>query len=256
MKPWVISSQASNTSRDNCIVSKPLLETHSLCRTNATGDKVLLDNISLRVRTGDRIALTGSSGAGKSLLLRSLAMLDPVQQGAVLWRGKPVSDAEVPEFRSQVMYLGQRNSLLEGTVEHNLRAPYGLKIHAGKAYNADRIIGWLSQLGRSADFLKKGHAQLSGGETQIMSLLRALQLDPIALLADEPTSAMDTQTAVAAEQLVLSWLDAPSRDAKQERRALVWVSHDAAQAERLATRNFRMQDGRILTDDSSTATAS
>ncbi len=205
----------------------------------------------MTVSAGDRVALTGASGAGKSLLLRSLALLDPVDSGEIRFQGRVVADAEIPKFRSQVMYLGQRSAFVEGTVEENLRAPFLLKTHADQSFNAKRILGWLEQLGRDETFLKQRHSQLSGGEAQIVSMLRALQLDPLVLLADEPTSAMDAQTASAAEELVLRWLmeTTGSSSESQLNRALVWVSHDTAQAQRLATRTVSINGGQV--EDSS-----
>ncbi len=218
-------------------MSKPLLEAIDLSRHGAAPGQKLLDCVSVTIESGERIALTGPSGAGKTLLLRCLAMLDPIEAGTIRWQGQDVSDAEIPRYRSQVMYLGQRAAMLEGTVEHNLQAPFQLHVYMRQRYQRERAINCLQRLGRDESFLRKRHTQLSGGEAQITALLRAVQLDPQVLLADEPTSAMDPRTAAATEAIMLDWLQEDSA------RALVWVSHDAAQSERLATRCVALEAG-------------
>jgi putative ABC transport system ATP-binding protein len=84
-------------------------------------------------------------------------------------------------------------------------------------------------------------SNLSGGETQITALLRALQLDPTVLLLDEPISALDPETARAVEALLLEWVDEAALE-----RAWVWVTHGAAQADRIARRTVRVRAGRFV----------
>ena len=76
---------------------------------------------------------------------------------------------------------------------------------------------------------------------QIVALLRAVQLDPLVLLLDEPTAAIDPAAAAAVEQLVGRWwCDSP------QERAMIWITHDAVQAERIAMRTLHMEGGRLL----------
>ncbi|MDA7979991.1 MAG: ATP-binding cassette domain-containing protein [Pirellulales bacterium] len=227
-------------------MSTPLLAANDLTRRAASGN-TLLSRVSLTLHAGDRVSVTGPSGVGKTLLLRALAMLDPLDSGELLWRGSPVEDADVPQVRSQLMYLGQRSALLEGTVEDNFRAPFSCKVHADQNFDRGRILAWLKLLGRSEDFLSKRHTQLSGGEAQIMALLRALQFDPLVLLADEPMAAMDVATAMAAEAIILEWLQQPppTSQGQDVTRALLWVSHDEAQSRRVATASLNVHGGRV-----------
>lgn len=214
-----------------------VLEATNICR-QANG-RWLLEDLSLAIAPGDRLALIGPSGSGKTLLLRSLAMLDPFDSGQVRWHGKAVGEHDIPRFRSRVIYLQQRASLLEGTVEENLREPFSLRVHRDKCFDRDRVVGWLEGLERDASFLEKQQHDLSGGEAQLAALLRAVQLDPDLLLLDEPTAALDAAASRAVERMVEDWLDEDGQG-----RACVWVSHDAAQTERVATTVRRIQGGR------------
>src|SRR4051812_34370414 len=80
-------------------------------------DHWLIQGVSLEIRAGDRIALVGPSGSGKSVLLRLLSLLDAADSGTVEMQGKPAGQPSVPEHRRKVIYLHQRPALFEGTVE-------------------------------------------------------------------------------------------------------------------------------------------
>jgi putative ABC transport system ATP-binding protein len=146
----------------------------------------------------------------------------------------------VPAYRKQVIYLHQRPALLDGSVEDNLRYPYTLGVHRGTRFDRVRMVELLDGLNRGAAFLEKSGRDLSGGEAQIVALLRAVQLDPAVLLLDEPTASLDRATALAVEGLLDRWLAAGSG-----RRSLVWVSHDPDQALRVSSRRLHMRSGRI-----------
>lgn len=218
----------------------PLLEARGVGRRASADGAWLIRDVSLSLRGGERLAVVGPSGAGKSLLLRALALLDPVEAGEVRWRGEAVPDEEVPAFRRDVVYLHQRPALFEGTVEENLRRPYEFALSEGRAWDRDRIVGWLESLGRGAAFLEKRTPDLSGGEAQITAFLRASQLDPGALLLDEPTSALDREAGVALEGLVERW-----HRGGADGRSLIWVSHDREQAERLTDRVVSLESGGV-----------
>jgi putative ABC transport system ATP-binding protein len=114
-----------------------LLAAHGISRRNPRGGW-LLHGVHLRVNAGDRLALIGPAGAGKSLLLRALAMLHPLDAGMVSWQGQPVLPARVPGLRSHAMYLHQRPALFEETVADNLRRP--LQLHESPATAAPGLI--------------------------------------------------------------------------------------------------------------------
>jgi putative ABC transport system ATP-binding protein len=146
----------------------------------------------------------------------------------------------VPAYRSEVIYLHQRPALFDGSVEANLHRPFALKHHQSRAFDINRIMQLLESIGRSASFLANLSRDLSGGEAQIVALLRAIQLDPSILLLDEPTASLDFGSARAIEELVLHWISEAS-----ESRAFLWVSHDSDQVSRVANRALRMESGKL-----------
>lgn len=218
----------------------PLVEADKLGRCVGPEAFWLLRGISLSLSAGDRLGLVGPSGAGKTVLLRALARLDPVDEGQIRWRGEAVHGQRVPAFRAQVIYLHQRPAFVEGSVDFNLRLPFMLKQHRGKQFGRARVAAWLNSLDRDEGFLAKNIQDLSGGESHLAGLLRALQLEPHVLLLDEPTAALDRHTTALVEQLVADWLaDRPHE------RAYVWVSHDSQQAERMAATMMQIRGGQV-----------
>jgi putative ABC transport system ATP-binding protein len=221
--------------------SVPLLEAVRISRRDGLENTSLLRDVSLAVRAGDRLGLAGPSGAGKTVLLRALSRLDPVNEGEILWQGGPVHGGHVPKFRTRVMYLHQRPVLVEGSVEHNLRLPFSLGEHRHQLFDRHRVVAWLQELGRDEDFLGKQNQDLSGGESQLAGLLRALELDPQILLLDEPTAALDEYATGLVEKLVTNWIDKSPTE-----RAFVWVSHNTEQTERACSRVLQMVQGELV----------
>jgi len=199
------------------------------------GDRLLWSRLDLALAGGDRLGLVAPSGAGKTLLLRTLALLDPPQTGTFHLLGRPPAAWGLPRWRAMVLYLAQRPVAGGGTVAANLRAPWRFQERRGQGrWSHGRITGWLAALGRDAAFLDYDAERLSGGELQLLALLRGLQFDPTVLLLDEPTASLDAATTAAVEALLTDWLAAGAR-------ACVLISHDGEQIERFATRTLELQ---------------
>ncbi|MFH7244344.1 MAG: ATP-binding cassette domain-containing protein [Spirulina sp.] len=210
-----------------------LLSGHNLGRP--LGDRWLWRGVGFHLYPGDCLGLVAPSGAGKTLLLRNLVLLDPLATGEVRLAGKTPIEWGLPTYRSRVMYLPQRSVAFAGTVRANLQRAFAAKIHAQQRFDPDRIQTWLHHLGRDLDFLDLEGSRLSGGEVQILALLRALQLDPQVLLLDEPTASLDAATTCQVEALIAQWL-------RQPNRACILTSHDPDQMDRTATRQLRLKD--------------
>jgi putative ABC transport system ATP-binding protein len=218
-----------------------LLTVNHLSRTTGRGESLLAD-ISIAVSAGERWAVAGPSGSGKTLLLRALALLDPVE-GEFRWQGEPILSSSVPEYRSHVVYLSQSSPVIEGTVEDNLRIPYQLSRYADRDWSRSQAAAWCQQLGKQESFLQRSSADLSGGEKQIVALLRVLPLDAQILLLDEATSALDPATEEKFESLVDAWLSE-----RPDERAVVWVSHDESQRQRVSSQSLHLEHGRMSED--------
>jgi len=195
--------------------------------------RTLWQGVSFNLNAHDIMALKGASGSGKTLMLRTLAGLEPIQSGEIYYQKKLQSEYPMPLYRSKIIYLQQRPSFGAANVLESIKKPFEFKIHADKVYDQTLIINYLLALGRTADFLEKETNNLSGGEEQIVALLRALQLNPQVILLDEASASLDEETSIKVEQIILDWLRA-------EERACIWVSHDLQQLERIATKEMSL----------------
>ena len=231
-----------------------LLEARRISRFASDGTR-LLSGVSVHLNAGESLAIAGPSGAGKSLLLRALAQLDDVEEGEILWRGKLVGSKQIPQFRSRVIYVPQRVSLPEGTVRDAMRIPFAFHANRQRNFRQENAVESLGRLNREVKFLEKSTTELSGGETQIVTLLTALQLDPEVLLLDEPTSAMDESTTLQMESLLTDWLRPPEIPGNSDggrspsaasQRAMILVTHMPAQMTRLTGRTIYIERGRLI----------
>ncbi|MDS3859897.1 ATP-binding cassette domain-containing protein [Thermosynechococcaceae cyanobacterium BACA0444] len=202
--------------------------------TCAIAGRRLWENVSLDLRPGEVLGLVSPSGTGKTLLLRQLGLLDSVQSGRIKFRNRTPAQWTFPVYRTKVIYLSQRPTIFPGTGLANLQHPFSLAVHHQRTFDLGQIQVWLAQLGRTLDFLERPGTELSGGEAQILALLRALQLDPHILLLDEPTASLDAATTLALERLLLQWLQQPDK-------ACILTSHDLSQIQRLSQSQLNLQ---------------
>lgn len=194
---------------------------------------MLWRGITFDVCTGDRLGLVGPSGSGKTLLLRTLAGLVAPAGGGVRFDGKSVSEWRMPDYRARVMYLAQRPALSEGTVEAALEAPFAFRVRRNACYPTETVAHYLQELALDASFLGKSTEELSGGESQLVALLRAMILDPVILLLDEPTASLDAARVAHVERLLRLWMSAAPR-------ACIWTSHDPRQLKRVSNKTLTL----------------
>jgi putative ABC transport system ATP-binding protein len=195
--------------------------------------QLLLDRVSARVEAGAITVVAGPSGAGKSTLLRLGDRLEVPTSGRVLFEGVDVAAMDPCDLRRRVGMVFQRPVLFAGTVIDNLRV-------ADDLATRDRLIAELELVGLGAEFLGRTGDDLSGGEAQRVCIARTLLTEPRVLLMDEPTSALDPTNRRAVEEL--------ARDLAERGLAIMWVSHDHDQVERLADHVIVLHDGRRVPD--------
>ncbi|HVP65037.1 MAG TPA: phosphate ABC transporter ATP-binding protein [candidate division Zixibacteria bacterium] len=195
--------------------------------------KVLVDDISVAVTSGEVFVVVGPSGSGKSSFLRLLNRLDEPTSGTVLLEGVDYHQIAPRELRRKVGMVTQRAFLFPGTVYDNLS--FGPR-QRGEILSQSKADELLARVGLTG-YGEREVANLSGGEAQRVSLARALANSPILILLDEPTSALDEDAKAGVEALI--------RDIIRETHlTCVMVTHDMAQAARLATRIMLLQSGR------------
>lgn len=181
---------------------------------------------SLDVAKGEAVVLTGPSGSGKSRLLRAIADLDP-NEGQVTLGGRPREAFTPPEWRRAVGFVPAESGWWADTVRAHM--PEG---------DAAALI---EELGLPAGALDWDVPRLSTGEKHRLAIARALLTEPRFLMLDEPSAALDREATGALEALIAK--------RKAAGLGLLIVTHDGAQAGRLADRRRRVADGRLLPED-------
>lgn len=188
------------------------------------GGRPVLAGLTATFPDGVTTAVTGPSGAGKSTLLRLLNRLADPERGTVRFRGREVRELDVLALRRDVALVPQLPALLEGTVAECVLT--GVRL-AGRA--EPDVGALLARVDLDPGLAARPGRELSVGQQQRVMLGRALALEPAALLLDEPTSSLDPQARDAVEATLRN-LGLP----------MVLVTHDVAQAERLATHRVRL----------------
>jgi putative ABC transport system ATP-binding protein len=183
----------------------------------------ILKHASFTLSAAECIAVKGPSGAGKTLLLRAIADLDP-NQGLVTLDGRDRSTIAAPEWRRLVGYVPAEPGWWAETVGEHFR-----EWQAAFAY--------LRKLGFSEGTRTWPIARMSTGERLRLALIRALMVQPKVLLLDEPTAALDAASEAAVESLISCRLEAGV--------AVLWITHDEAQANRIAHRRLVVEAGRV-----------
>jgi putative ABC transport system ATP-binding protein len=213
----------------------------TLTLPSAAGPVEILRGIDLDVAPGERVAVVGASGSGKSSLIAVAAGLEQPSGGRVMLFGQDVAalneDGRARLRRGRVSLVFQAFHLLPNmTAEENVAAPLEI---AGTPNATATAREWLDRVGLTPRLRHYPH-QLSGGEQQRVALARALAARPKLLFADEPTGNLDTANAAAVAALMFDLV-------AETGAALVLVTHDAALAAR-ADRQAHMADGRIVSD--------
>lgn len=223
----------------------PLLNVENLTREfNAAenGEPLrVLRGLSLEVARGESVAIVGSSGCGKSTLLNLIGTLDQPTSGTLTFNGRDLSQLNGEELallrNCEMGFIFQSHHLLpQCSVMENVLVPT-IAHRTSSASDEERGRRLLERVGLG-ERLSHRPGQLSGGERQRVAVVRALINEPQLLLADEPTGALDEDTADKLGQLLVELN-------KEEKVTLITVTHSPRLAERMG-RTLKLADGRIL----------
>jgi len=190
----------------------------------------VLDRITAAIPAAGITVIAGPSGAGKTTLLRLCNRLEIPDEGTVSYRGQPLDELDPLMLRRRVGMVFQRPTPFPGTIADNLTV-------ALPSAATGELSAALNRVALDPGLLGQDARTLSGGELQRMCLARTLVTQPETLLLDEPTSALDAEPKQVFETT--------ARDLAGQGITIIWVTHDAAQARRVADRIYQLRDGRL-----------
>ena len=223
----------------------PLLNVENLTRefiSSESGEPLrVLQGLSLEVARGESIAIVGSSGCGKSTLLNLIGTLDEPTSGTLTFDGRDLSQLNAEELallrNCEMGFIFQSHHLLpQCSVMENVLVPT-IAHRTSSASDEERGRRLLERVGLG-ERLSHRPSQLSGGERQRVAVVRALINEPQLLLADEPTGALDEDTADKLGQLLVELN-------REENVTLITVTHSPSLADRM-DRTVKLSDGQII----------
>jgi putative ABC transport system ATP-binding protein len=224
---------------------RPVIELRDVAKLYGSGDTVVraVDGVDLAVERGDYVAVMGASGSGKSTLMNIIGCLDLPSRGRYALDGV---DTRRLDERQQALIRNRKigfvfqsfNLIPRTTALRNVELPMAYA-RVRKAERRSRALRALEQVGLGD---RVGHrpSELSGGQQQRVAIARAIATDPVLLLADEPTGALDSRST----EEVLALFDGLNADG----RTVVVITHEE-QVARRAKRVLHMRDGRIVADE-------
>ena len=206
------------------------------------GTHAVLRDISFSVEKGEVISIIGSSGSGKSTMLRCINLLETPTGGQIFFEGKDITakDVDLSRYHARVGMVFQQFNLFHNmSVLANCVSPQTTVLGRKKQEAEERAREYLSRVGMSA-YLDARPAQLSGGQKQRVAIARTLAMDPDIILFDEPTSALDPEMVGEVLEVMQSLA--------QTGLTMLVVTHEMAFARDVSSRVMFMDDGVIAED--------
>ncbi len=200
----------------------------------------LLKQVSFSVQQGDRVAIVGPSGAGKTSLLRLLNRLNEPASGSIYLQGQDIRQIPVRQLRQQVALVLQESKLLGMTVQEALAYPLKLQGMADSTIK-QRLGVWIDRLHLPSEWLERTETQLSVGQRQLVAIVRALVSQPQILLLDEPTSALDAGRSHALLQVLQSL-------SQENQMTILMVNHQLDLTQQFCDRLLYLHQGQLTQD--------
>ena len=222
----------------------------------AINGKPIVDDVDLDIADGERVGLVGSSGPGKSMIARAMMGLLPATAqvtGSVELGGTQVigaSDAAVADLRGRYVGMVFQNPSAAlnpvMTVAQQVGLPLYLHYDLSLTERSERVTAMLAKVGLGEDVLAKYPHELSGGQRQRVGIATALVTSPRLIIADEPTTALDSITQRQIVDLLTSLVD-------ESGASMLFITHDFAVLNRATTRCYVLENGRIEESGDTTA---
>ena len=222
----------------------------------AINGKPIVDDVDLDIADGERVGLVGSSGSGKSMIARAMMGLLPATAqvtGSVELGGTQVigaSDAAVADLRGRYVGMVFQNPSAAlnpvMTVAQQVGLPLYLHYDLSLTERSERVTAMLAKVGLGEDVLAKYPHELSGGQRQRVGIATALVTSPRLIIADEPTTALDSITQRQIVDLLTSLVD-------ESDASMLFITHDFAVLNRATTRCYVLENGRIEESGDTTA---
>jgi len=200
----------------------------------------VLQDVSFSVLAGDRIALVGASGSGKTSLLRLLNRLSHPFRGDLFFQEQSFRQIPPVELRQHIVLVLQETRLLGMTVRQAVEYPLKLR-HLDSATMRQRLATGLEQLHIPSGWLDRTETQLSVGQRQLVAIARALVTQPTILLLDEPTASLDA----ARTQTVIQVLQDLSQ---HQSLTILMTTHQLDIARQFCSRVLHLDQGRLVQD--------
>ena len=204
------------------------------------GNKIILDDISLKIDEGSFVVVIGPSGCGKTTTLKLMNKLSEPTSGEIYIDGKPISKEDPIKLRRNIGYVIQSIGLFPHlTIRENIELIPKLKKDQTDEEIEEKTLELMKMVGLNPDeFLDKYPSELSGGQQQRIGLVRAIATDAKIILMDEPFSALDPITRTQLQE----WLYSLQEELK---KTIVFVTHDMDEALKLADKICIMKDGKV-----------
>ncbi len=222
----------------------------------AINGKPIVDDVDLDIADGERVGLVGSSGSGKSMIARAMMGLLPATAqvtGSVELGGTQIvgaSDAAVADLRGRYVGMVFQNPSAAlnpvMTVAQQVGLPLYLHYDLSLTERSERVTAVLAKVGLGEDVLAKYPHELSGGQRQRVGIATALVTSPRLIIADEPTTALDSITQRQIVDLLTSLVD-------ESGASMLFITHDFAVLNRATTRCYVLENGRIEESGDTTA---
>ena len=202
------------------------------------GENEVLKDINFSVNKGDVTCIIGSSGSGKSTMLRCINLLEEPTGGEIIYNGQNILETKnIPAYRAKVEMVFQSFNLFENmTVLKNCMIGQMKLLKASKEVAKKEAMYYLEKVGM-APYINAKPRQLSGGQKQRVAIARALAMKPDVILFDEPTSALDPQMVGEVLEVI--------KNIAKEGLTMIIVTHEMAFARDVANHIVFMNDGVI-----------